>query len=1250
MKRLLSFLAIAVCIVQTALAGTVEVKLNLWTGETDLGNWSGYVTIATSKLSDAAVGDELQVTVSATSEEGYSQIGFNNASWTMLAGTSFVPVTSAPSIVSVDISAETLADIQSGSQIICKGSYCTITSIDLLHKTETGDSEGKGNAVKNVWNGEQSINWNGTNEWLKLAAGKFTSLAEGNKLRLSFKNTTVSTTGRIVSGKWKAFPDLKNVSPLTGSYFEYDVTKSLCDCIQKYGIVVSGVGYTVTSVDIIDPTKQYSVIAQVSNNDIQAWPAGTTPKLDVTLTNAESIDLSVPLTVSVTRDMVDDDTERHSTFQSYQQDVTLASGETKTVTISMPDLITPGFYNLVATANGNDVCSYTIGYAPTEIVSESTAAADFWSYWQGGLDELAAVAPEYTIVKEMTDKSTDQRKVYLVEMKSVPDTRGGTPVTIRGYYAEPTGEGTYPAIVHYLGTDGGSSTPWCMGGDDNPGYCEFILSVRGQMLNNRDPYKADNIYGSDYYSYEWGDTAKHYYRGAYLDCVRAIDLVKSREKVDANNIFAAGGSQGGCFTYVAAGLTNAFRAIAPSITGHADFVDGMKIVNWPRAKFIAARDNKGMTDDEMNAFNAYYDVMNFSEHIACPVITSFSLQDRTDPPHTNIAPFNLLTNVATADKEYIINPFLGHATASDWSSRYLSFFKQHAWKDKTNPRQTVWKGSKNIDWNGTNDWIAIGKDYFTDAEEDMKLRFNFSNLAIGAQGHIVTGTWGEMPDGNDYFQLSATYYEYTITADMLAQLQKGGCIVTGVGFCLTSIDLINTTLIPQLDCAVVKADIKAWEADGAPVLRLTVKNNEEKEVKTSASVSLRSDKYEDVATLPLDLTLAAGEEQTATFTLPTLEPGFYHAVVEANYALVSDFNIGYNPTAISSPVDAQSDFDEFWAAAKSDLAAVAPEYTMTKIEEKSTAKRNVYLVEMKSIDNGDGQPVTIRAYYAEPVAEGTYPVLISQNGYDSDPTQSVYCPSGDGNPDWIELYVSVRGQLLNNREPNTADNIYGDWFVYNLGDKDKYYYRGAYMDAVRSIDFIASRPKAQKENIFMQGGSQGGALTIAGAALDTRLNAIAPSIPFMGDFPDYFQVGSWPAYPAQQYQKANGLTDEDMYACLSYFDTKNLAPRITCPVIMASGLQDNVCPPHTNFAPYNNLTVTDKQYVVNPDCKHETPASWYNTYMDFFRAHLVTPSGITEVNAQATTTDTAIYDLQGRRLASLQCGINIVNGKKIVRK
>lgn len=510
-----------------------------------------------------------------------------------------------------------------------------------------------------------------------------------------------------------------------------------------------------------------------------------------------------------------------------------------------------------------------------------------------------------------------------------------------------------------------------------------------------------------------------------------------------------------------------------------------------------------------------------------------------------------------------------------------------------------------------------------------------------------------MPDATEYLSLTASYFEFEITDAMLAELQGNGCVVSGIGFTLTGIDLIDPTQIPAFVCTLDNSSVKCWEKGEQPQISVTIQSLEAKDMTTTVSLKLRTDKYEDVTTDSKEVTVAAGETQTVTFPL-TLTPGFYHAVVEANHSLLRDFNIGYDPTSIVSEPDMQPDFNEFWTKAKSDLAAVAPEYKLTKIEEKSTAKRNVYLVEMKSVDNGDGQPVTICGYYAEPVAEGTYPVLITQNGYDSDTSSEPWCPEGDSNPEWIELVMSNRGQLINNREPYKDENsFYGDWFAYNFGDKDTYYYRGAYMDVVRSIDFICSRDKAQKDNIFMTGGSQGGAFTIAGAALDNRLNAIAPSIQFMGDFPDYFQVGAWPVSVAKAKQNELGMDDEQMYRFLSYFDTKNLATLVTCPVITAIGLQDPICPPHTNFAPNNNLKVGDRQYVVNTECQHETPAEWYNTCMDFFKAHM--NAGGTDGISDTTTADDAAadgqaYNLSGMRVGNDHKGIVIVDGKKYLWK
>lgn len=540
--------------------------------------------------------------------------------------------------------------------------------------------------------------------------------------------------------------------------------------------------------------------------------------------------------------------------------------------------------------------------------------------------------------------------------------------------------------------------------------------------------------------------------------------------------------------------------------------------------------------------------------------------------------------------------------------------------EKGDPVYTVWTGNKAIDWSEgvQNGWQQLEASAFTDTQTGWKLRFNYSNLAIGAQGHISTGSWTDMPDAAEYVPLTASYFEFGITDAMLAELQKGGCIVSGIGFNLTSVDLIDPAQIPAMTCTLAADAVKCWEADEQPQITVNLQSLESKEMTTNVTVKLRTDAYEDVDSYTKEVTVTAGGEQTVTFPL-TLKPGFYHAVVEANYGLVRDFNIGYDPTSIVSEPDMQTDFEEFWNTAKAELAAIPINANVTLDAEKSTGARNVYFVEMQSVGNGDGKPVTIRGYYAVPKAEGTYPVVITQNGYDSGGASQIYWPDTNGNPTWIELNISNRGQLVNNRPPYKDGNaFYGEdykeneWFAYNFGDKDTYYYRGAYMDVVRSIDFViasnelnCAKGKVQKGNIFMTGGSQGGAFAIAGAALgDDRLNAIAPSIQFMGDFPDYFRVGSWPANVARDMQKKLSMSDDEMYKFLSYFDTKNLATLVTCPVTSAMGLQDPVCPPHTNFAPYNNFKSEEKHYVVNPECQHETPGDWYNAYMDFFKAHL----------------------------------------------
>ena len=81
------------------------------------------------------------------------------------------------------------------------------------------------------------------------------------------------------------------------------------------------------------------------------------------------------------------------------------------------------------------------------------------------------------------------------------------------------------------------------------------------------------------------------------------------------------------------------------------------------------------------------------------------------------------------------------------------------------------------------------------------------------------------------------------------------------------------------------------------------------------------------------------------------------------------------------------------------------------------------------------------------------------------------------------------------------------------------------MDLVRAVDFVSSRPEVDTECIFAEGGSQGGAFSMAAAALDNRFCAIGPTIPFLSDYPDYFKTVHWPAEPVLKKQKELGMSD-----------------------------------------------------------------------------------------------------------------------------
>lgn len=382
-----------------------------------------------------------------------------------------------------------------------------------------------------------------------------------------------------------------------------------------------------------------------------------------------------------------------------------------------------------------------------------------------------------------------------------------------------------------------------------------------------------------------------------------------------------------------------------------------------------------------------------------------------------------------------------------------------------------------------------------------------------------------------------------------------------------------------------------WTAPEQPSLDLKAVNTTSSQSTCEVSMTINTDFGQPVYTLTQSVDVAPGDSCKMAFKF-NLEPGFYHCTFTSGSTYLTEFNIGYEPERIVSPADYQPDFVEFWQRARADLDTIAPEFAMQRFPEQDTEKSLAYKVTMRSIGNEQ-----LTAFLMTPKKKGKYPAIINYMGYGSGPAFCDFLPAYDG--EFIYFQQNIRGQGL-----NKDTNTHGEWMVENIDDIENYYYRNAFMDAVRGVDFVFSLPMFDGVNLFAEGGSQGGALTLAATALDKRIIAAAPFIPFLSDFPDYFNLSGWIGGTFRNAAKDKGMTDTQLLRNLSYFDIKNLAKLIDVPVIMAVGLQDTTCPPHTNFSGYNNIS-SPKQFIIYPDKGHGVPRpDWDNAHISFFRRYM----------------------------------------------
>lgn len=311
--------------------------------------------------------------------------------------------------------------------------------------------------------------------------------------------------------------------------------------------------------------------------------------------------------------------------------------------------------------------------------------------------------------------------------------------------------------------------------------------------------------------------------------------------------------------------------------------------------------------------------------------------------------------------------------------------------------------------------------------------------------------------------------------------------------------------------------------------------------------------------------------------------------------------IGFSPERIVPYTKEPKDFWTFWQENLAEAAKYPLKFTKTPCPEYSNDKTDCYLVRIdlnrqhqamygllmmpKEIGNRKSEIGNRKSVNRK------YPVVLCPPGAGvktiKDPNSRDYYPENGV----IRFITEIHG--MNPLMPeeyfqdvrSAFDGRAKGYLYQGIDSRDHYYMKHVYLGLVRCIDFLCSLPEWDGQNVITQGGSQGGALSLIAAALDSRVTLCVANHPALSDMAAAAEEGRTHGYP--HFSKQEGFLTEQHLQTLPYFDVCCFAPYIKAKTYMTWGYNDNTCPPTTSYAVWN-LLKCEKESLITPVNEHWT--------------------------------------------------------------
>ena len=284
-----------------------------------------------------------------------------------------------------------------------------------------------------------------------------------------------------------------------------------------------------------------------------------------------------------------------------------------------------------------------------------------------------------------------------------------------------------------------------------------------------------------------------------------------------------------------------------------------------------------------------------------------------------------------------------------------------------------------------------------------------------------------------------------------------------------------------------------------------------------------------------------------------------------------------------------ADFDEFWDKALAEMNATDPN---PSFEDAGVPSR---VADCYHLTFTGTKGAKIYAKFAKPKnLSGKAPAVLMFHGLSGSSSawsRSILAYVSQG---YVVAMLDCRGQGgISEDVGGVKGTTYTTPFTRGLdGDPHGLYYRDVFLDTAMLARIVMGLDYVDESRVAVTGGSQGGGLSLACAALVPSVKLCAPIYPYLSDYRRVWDMDlDKGAYEGLRYYfrhfDPRHERENEIFEKLGYIDVQYLAPRIQAKVLMATGLLDTTCPPSTQFAAYNKIT-SEKDVVIYPDFGHES--------------------------------------------------------------